>query len=456
MSRKVKISIPYISWRDGKPRFDPGANIRALGYSSMSLRHPLSGKIEAVTLEPGTKNSGQWFSADEALAWSEMFAARLQAGQSEKPSATARPAPVAARQPRPRKSLNISPRGTYPLSRLIEDWQRSPAFKEDVSEKTRKDYRSKMNVLAETHPDVWASEVDALDRVICHAIFEQMRKSRGLAMARGVIRVLSTAITWGLNRGKFRIRDTNPCHGLRMKTTEPRVRFASRPELESLVAVADLVGRHDMGDSFTLAVWSGQRQNDRLQLTIQNQNVRRLTLKQNKTGALVSLPLAPQIQQRLAASHLRRKAANVISTHVILFEKTWNPFNVDTYHHYFSEIRRIAVFGLWRTVEGNLSCPVNERFKHLRHVATGPINGECLVKPCPSLRDFHEADFRDTAVTWLALAGSTVPEICSVTGHSVQSATQVLRHYLAMHPEMADNAICKMVEWYDADGETEL
>jgi len=31
-----------------------------------------------------------------------------------------------------------------------------------------------------------------------------------------------------------------------------------------------------------------------------------------------------------------------------------------------------------------------------------------------------------------------------------------LRHYLARHPEMADNALNKMLEWYESDGSTNI
>jgi integrase len=67
----------------------------------------------------------------------------------------------------------------------------------------------------------------------------------------------------------------------------------------------------------------------------------------------------------------------------------------------------------------------------------------------PSVADITDQDLRDTAVTWLARAGCTVPEISAITGHSAQSATKVQRHYLASHPELADNAIRKMVPWFD-------
>lgn len=86
------------------------------------------------------------------------------------------------------------------------------------------------------------------------------------------------------------------------------------------------------------------------------------------------------------------------------------------------------------------------------------------AKACPSLlgkgRDdalpFFEGDLRDTSVTWQALAGATVPEICAITGHQLDSATRILKHYLARHPEMGDAAIAKMIEWYEGDGDTEI
>ncbi|MGC4027061.1 MAG: hypothetical protein QM744_19120 [Mesorhizobium sp.] len=49
-----------------------------------------------------------------------------------------------------------------------------------------------------------------------------------------------------------------------------------------------------------------------------------------------------------------------------------------------------------------------------------------------------------------------IPQIISVTGHELESATQILKHYLARHPELADQAIRQMIAWYDAGGETEL
>jgi hypothetical protein len=69
----------------------------------------------------------------------------------------------------------------------------------------------------------------------------------------------------------------------------------------------------------------------------------------------------------------------------------------------------------------------------------------------PALAGKRDQDLRDTAVTWLANAGCTLPEIASITGHSLQSIHSILKHYLAITPELADSAIAKYVAWMRED-----
>lgn len=50
-------------------------------------------------------------------------------------------------------------------------------------------------------------------------------------------------------------------------------------------------------------------------------------------------------------------------------------------------------------------------------------------------------DMRGTAVTLLAEASATIPQICAITGHSLQSATRILSHYMAMTEALSTAAI---------------
>jgi hypothetical protein len=75
-----------------------------------------------------------------------------------------------------------------------------------------------------------------------------------------------------------------------------------------------------------------------------------------------------------------------------------------------------------------------------------------IIAPCPSLAEKRDQDIRDTAVTWLARAGATLPEIAGVTGHSLTSIHNILKHYLAITPELGDAAIAKLVAWMEREG----
>jgi integrase len=59
--------------------------------------------------------------------------------------------------------------------------------------------------------------------------------------------------------------------------------------------------------------------------------------------------------------------------------------------------------------------------------------------------DLHFHDLSGTAVTRLALAGCTVPQIAAITGHSLKDVEQILdAHYLGGAVELAEAAITKL------------
>ena len=63
------------------------------------------------------------------------------------------------------------------------------------------------------------------------------------------------------------------------------------------------------------------------------------------------------------------------------------------------------------------------------------------VKP----KDLTFHDLRGTAVTRLAVAGCTVPEIMSISGHSLASVQTILeKHYLHSDPRIAESAVIKL------------
>ncbi|WP_404482773.1 tyrosine-type recombinase/integrase [Novosphingobium sp. BL-52-GroH] len=70
---------------------------------------------------------------------------------------------------------------------------------------------------------------------------------------------------------------------------------------------------------------------------------------------------------------------------------------------------------------------------------------KACIKSGASGVTFH--DLRGTAVTRLAVAGATVPEIAAITGHSLKEVGTILdTHYMHRDPALAEAAIRKLEE----------
>jgi hypothetical protein len=490
-----KTSHPHVAWRDGRPRFAPGPELRAAGHKGADLKHP----------------DGRWFSRGEAVDWSDAFVkslAQAQPGKAPRPQAAAATAARASsRAPSggQRAAASDTAARTYlTVEGLFDLWYRSPKFQLPQDEAalqravagklvyapaTIRHWKSKARIIEQTDLEVWTAPADALTTPVVFGLYETILQARGISAARGAVAALSVALAWGKRRGRvsFRLNDgQNPAHDLDMATPPPRIRVGTKAEIEALVATADALGRPDVGDMIMLGVWTGQRQGDRLALVDRGLHRGRRVFVQAKTGVKVAIREVPQLAARLAAAAERRRGARATAlmeagadaaaraavetrfARIVLNELVddrygscfWRPFTGPTYTHLFAEVRDVAVRGI--RVGEALPVPTgsgaSRQKDRMERTGQGepPAGAPWLVAPCPSLADFHDQDLRDTAVTWLALGGSSLPQICAVTGHSLQSATRILKHYLAMSPELADSAIGLMLAWFEGDEEVSL
>lgn len=418
---KMSIRITHVSWRDGRPRFQPAAKLRGEGWKGEDLRH---GPEQRGHL------TGPWYTAEECLAWSRQREAEIEQRRADvaKAKARHRKAPPA---PAGRTSIAVT------VGELAAKWlAENPKFQgKDVVDGKRTQraaapatvafYRQKLGTLEKFDMEIWTAPADALSGPIVYDLYERLWTAKGLATAHAVIAALSACMSWGMRRGKLKLA-TNPCKGLQMEAPEARVRALTPAEVRQLVAAADLIGRPEIGDCVTMAVWTGQRQADRLASADLGLVDGRRVFRQIKTGAIVAIRETPELAHRLAAARGRREAWRVHPVELIVDERRRLPWDRYAYSRTFAEVRAAAVAG------------VND-------AATGDV----LLPPMPSLDDARDQDLRDTAVTWLARAGCTHMETAQITGHSMQSVQQVLKHYLASHPEISDNAIRKQVAWYE-------
>ena len=125
-----------------------------------------------------------------------------------------------------------------------------------------------------------------------------------------------------------------------------------------------------------------------------------------------------------------------------------------------AEKRRAAVLQEHKIVHlhGKLPVVMNERYGREWEASTFRRRFQALREKAaaannlPKLLELHFSDLRDTAVTWLAQAGCTIPEICSYTGHALGSATAILRHYLELGEPIAREAARKQLAWLEREG----
>lgn len=382
--------IPHVSWRDGKPRFSPGPALRAAGYEGKDLRHA----------------DGRWFTAGEAVDWSAEFQRSIR-----KDRMRARVKPAKARVVSAR--VHVSPTMKMLFDMYLDPGKR-PGFS-DLAAATRRDYRTKARSLELHCPEAWNASCDALSKAICLGMSDRLRIRAGQATAVGAMRLLGMALKWAMDRELVGLA-ANPATDLDLKAPEPRLRVASVEEVDCLVETADALQRPEFGDMIMLGVWTGQRQADRLAATRFQIRGGRISVRQQKTGALVSVPIMPPLAARLDEADRRRKEAGKYATlpQLVVDERTWQPMDASYYRHVFDDIRLAA------------------------------------ARKMPSVLTLRDQDFRDTTVTWLARAGTLLQDICAITGHSFRSADQIWKHYLALDEKMADRGMENMLAWHNA------
>jgi hypothetical protein len=447
MIKKTEIRIPLVTWRDGRPRFFPAPELRkAFGIKGEDLRHP----------------DGSWFTVEEASAWSEAKQDELrtlrQKSKGQTPARSRRMAASLARAS-----------GLPTLSQVVTDFcERNPRMlgkdviegkktRKGLSPKTIQNYKAAARLVENLEDGrFWNELAAALTPKNMEILLDRFEVKHGLAQTRQLRALLSVAYAHGIRTNMVL---TNPIRHMeeRLPTLAPRVRYGSIEAIRTLVAAADLVGRPEVGDIVIQGVWFGQRQADRLGLleSQMEQNIEALFRQRKKGGQPLLIPIADIVASRHSAAQERRKDWRVNWPHVNLDERQRRPFNGQHYTHLFQEIRTTATYGIWRLDDGTLASPLPKdiSLKKLKRTGLAVLAyvpaWDPELPPCEELDGFRDQDLRDTAVTWLARAGCDTSEIASITGHSLKSVNDILKHYLGLHPDLARRAIGKLSAWYE-------
>ncbi len=204
------------------------------------------------------------------------------------------------------------------------------------------------------------------------------------------LQVLSAGFSWMADRGLIA---ENPILGFTRLHDATRVdSLWHQAEVDAFLKAAPA----QLHLPFLLALWTGQRQGDVLRLTWTRYDGRVIRLTQGKGGRRMEIPVAAELKRALDAAP--RRALTICTT------SRGSPWTGDGFR------------SSWATA---------------------------LEKA--GIEDLTYHDLRGTAVTRLALAGCTVPEIATITGHSLKQVAVILdRHYLTRDPALAESAIAKL------------
>ena len=258
--------------------------------------------------------------------------------------------------------------------------------------RTKKEYH---RVIAKL--ENWAGDAP-VDRISVKATKEYyttlMQHSH--SQANGDLRVLSLLFSFAIREELAKL---NPAKYVRKSTLPPRTTTWTPSEIEHFIETADTLGYDHIADAVVLAYNTAQRQSDILNMRWMHYDVVKdsISVTQSKTGTKLNLPVLPALKSRLDGIRQRAYAC------LLIINNKGKGITQAGFQKQFSNIRRKA--GL----------------SHLR---------------------FH--DLRGTAITRLANAGATTPEIASISGHSLQSVDNILKHYLVHTDKQASNAIDKI------------
>ena len=371
------LKIPYLVFRDGRPRWVPGKHLRAQGFKGQDLKD----------------SAGGWLSPLDAMARAKELNAAIAASKA-----------LCSDAPLPKL-----PKGERSTAALIHRYRQSVTFCQ-TAKKTQSTYAYHMRLIDQLFGDL---PVDRVSLEMIEDFYKELQEDHGDATANAVIRTGKLLWNYAIKHEWLLI---NRWTKLDIKALNGRLVVWTADEIRLLIATAERLGWASQAHAILLGLFTGQRQADVLALSEVACEGGFIAIKQKKTGARVRIPILPHLQARffdvLKAGRSGPSAGKVTplpSRPILVCETTGEGWKPDYFRHVFARIREEA------------------------------------GKQMPSVLDKRWSDLRDTTVTWLALAGSSVPEIATITGHSLKTVTEIIdKHYLVRDDALGEAAAKKL------------
>lgn len=284
--------------------------------------------------------------------------------------------------------------------------------------RTQRDYRRHLDVIVERFGRL---SFKTLNDPRCRAEFMRWRDQLASKprTADALMSVLQMILSFGTRRGILqRNVAANAGHVYRADRTEIIWREA---EIAAVLAVAP----QPVADAMIFALWTGARQGDCLTWRWDGYADGRLVKRTNKRGAFVAIrvggPLATVLERRKAERDALADGGAIVAP-TILTTSRGTPWTSDGFRTSWS-----------KAVKAALEAERKQAAEAKRELDPSFITGKTFN------------DLRGTAVTRLALAGCSSPEIASITGHALDAVAHLMNaHYLGDRATLAEQAMVKL------------
>jgi integrase len=275
---------------------------------------------------------------------------------------------------------------------LIDAYKDSAEFK-TLADATRRGYRQHLAMIEREFGDF---PVSALADRRSRGEFLAWRDRLAVTSRRGAdyrFAVFARVLSWAFNRGLAPLNPLERPGRLYRAARKERV-WTDEDEAAFLAKAPE-----HLHLALMLALWTGQRQGDLLRLTWTAYDGETLKFTQSKTGARLLIPVGEPLKKMLDAR--RREAMSAVTILTTASGRSWTSDGFRT--SWTKGCEKAGIVDL----------------------------------------TFH--DLRGTAVTRLAIAGCTVAEIATITGHSLRDVGAILdAHYLKRDQSLAVSAIAKL------------
>ena len=290
----------------------------------------------------------------------------------------------------------IAPRDAGSVAGLIHEFQSSLKF-ERKRDSTKREYTRLLAPVEEkfgTMPIVALASPRVVGKFVDYQ--EEVGRRSGLREADNRLTVFSAVLSYAKSRGRIA---RNPLDRFERLYRANRVdRIWTESDVLKFMKGSPL----ELQCAMILAIHTGQRYGDLVRLRWADYDGNAISLKQSKTSQHVWIKCTSALKAML--DNAPRLGPFILTRGD---GRPWHTENDDK-----------ALGKAWT--------------EHMR--ASG-------LYPEKASERLHFHDLRGTAVTLLAEAGATVPQIVAITGHTLESANRILETYLSRTKQLSEAAI---------------